>query len=228
MADVRAYRSGMLAAMRLGIADVPGVFLHVYSRLGISDTEAMLLIHLQYFVAREGVSFPTPEQIAARMSTSPDRVMLAVERLMRDGLLTIEDEIDRATGVHSERYELAPLYAKLVSAWEVDGESAVRSGDNGAVLARRETAAARRKDLYSVFESEFARPLSPMEYEMIVGWLDADRHSEALILAALKEAVFAGKVHFRYIDKILVEWKKNRIETPEEARAYTERFRGGR
>jgi len=47
-------------------------------------------------------------------------------------------------------------------------------------------------------------------------------------LAGLKEAVFAGKVHFRYIDRILLEWSRNRIKTVEQAKEYAQRFRSGR
>jgi DNA replication protein len=186
------------------------------------------------------------------MSTTPDRVLAAIERFVREGFVTIEDDVDAATGVRSERYDLSPLHERLVGAWEEETDSygfarAVGGGDEyepdaaasshreaAAAAASspsprpRETAASRRKDLFTVFESEFARPLSPMEYETIVGWLDQDRYSDSLIMTALKEAVFAGKVHFRYIDRILMEWQRNRITTPEEAKAYTERFRGGR
>ncbi|MNI86948.1 DNA replication protein DnaD [compost metagenome] len=65
-----------------------------------------------------------------------------------------------------------------------------------------------------------------MELEMISGWLDQDRFPEDLILAALKEAVFAGKVHFRYIDRILLEWQRNRVLTVEQAKEHRQKFRG--
>lgn len=81
-------------------------------------------------------------------------------------------------------------------------------------------------NLYSIFEQEFARPLSPMEYETITGWIERDRYPEPLIVLALKEAVFAGKVNFRYIDRILLEWQRNSIRTVEQAKAYAQRFRG--
>lgn len=57
--------------------------------------------------------------------------------------------------------------------------------------------------------------------------MDQDRYPEELIRMALKEAVFAGKVHFRYIDRILLEWSRNRVRSAEDARAYTQKFRGG-
>lgn len=240
------YASGMLGALRLGAVPVPGVLLRCYARMGLSEIEAMLIIHLMYFTQHEHVFFPTPEQLAERMSTPPDRVLAAIERLVRDRVIAIEDDMDPATGVRSERYNLMPLYERLAVVWASEPDFAAASEDYwqaeeqiasasaqvptpGAEYASgRETSAARRRDLFTVFENEFGRALSPLEYETIVGWLDQDQYSDALIMAALKEAVFAGKVHFRYIDRILLEWKRNGITTPEEAKAYTERFRGDR
>jgi len=57
--------------------------------------------------------------------------------------------------------------------------------------------------------------------------VDQDSYPEDLILLALKEAVFAGKVHFRYIDRILLEWSRNRVKTVEDAKAHIQKFRTG-
>ncbi len=62
-------------------------------------------------------------------------------------------------------------------------------------------------EIYSIFEHEFARTISPMEYEIIHAWLEKG-FSEELILGALKEAIYNGVTSLRYIDKILYEWQK--------------------
>ncbi len=41
----------------------------------------------------------------------------------------------------------------------------------------------------------------------------------------MKEAVFAGKLSIRYIDRILLEWKKKNITTPQAAQKQGEQFR---
>ena len=69
-----------------------------------------------------------------------------------------------------------------------------------------------KSNIYSVFESELGRTLSPIEYELINGWLECN-YKEEIILAALKEAVFNGVNNFRYIDKILSEWSKKGIDS---------------
>ena len=67
-------------------------------------------------------------------------------------------------------------------------------------------------NIYSTFEKELGRSLSPIEYELIAGWLDLN-YKEEIILAALKEAVFNGVNNFRYIDRILFEWNKKGVDS---------------
>lgn len=68
-----------------------------------------------------------------------------------------------------------------------------------------------RKDIYEEFEREFGRTLSPMEYEIISGWIESGISND-LMLAALKETVFNGVNNLRYVDKILYEWNKKGIK----------------
>ena len=62
-------------------------------------------------------------------------------------------------------------------------------------------------DIYSLFEREFGRTLSPFEYELINKWIEKGV-SEETIKEALKEAVLNGVRNFKYIDKIIYEWSK--------------------
>jgi DNA replication protein len=68
------------------------------------------------------------------------------------------------------------------------------------------------KDIFTIFESEFGRTLSEMDYEIIKAWLDKG-YTEELILGALKEAVYNGVTSLRYIDKVLFEWQKKGFKT---------------
>ena len=70
----------------------------------------------------------------------------------------------------------------------------------------------KKNDIYEEFETEFARPITSMEYEIINAWLEHN-YSEELIIGALKEAVYNGVRNLRYIDKILYEWNKKGFKT---------------
>lgn len=72
-----------------------------------------------------------------------------------------------------------------------------------------------KEDIFSIFESNFGRTLSNMDYEIINAWIDKG-FSEDLIIAALKEAVYNGVANLRYIDKVLYEWNRKGIKTPED------------
>ena len=70
-------------------------------------------------------------------------------------------------------------------------------------------------DIFSAFEHEFARTLSPMEYELINAWINSGINEE-LIIGALKEATYNGVSNLRYIDKIIYEWGKKGFKNMED------------
>lgn len=65
----------------------------------------------------------------------------------------------------------------------------------------------KKTDIYSIFEKEFGRTITGIEYEIINAWLEKN-YSEEMIIGALKEAVYNNVKNLRYIDKILYEWNK--------------------
>lgn len=234
------FEQGMLLALREGYIGVSGLLLRTYASLDLSEVDMMLIIHLLYFKEKEQTDFPTIEQLQTRLSAAPDVMFQSLQKLMSEGWIAIDEEIDPQTGIHYERYNLSGVYEKLAGACtslHSSGALQVRSDGplrplSGAAAAAQAAAAGEEQqpdemaELFSTFEREFGRLLSPMECETIAGWLDKDRYPVALIYAALKESVFAGKVHFRYIDRILLEWKRHEVRTPEDAKAYAARYRG--
>lgn len=139
--------------------------------------------------------------------------------MVRGGYLRIEEEVD-AKGLRCERYSLTPLFSKLASFYLEDKQEEATTIE--MPLQEQEDT---YQNLFHIFEQEFGRPLSPMECETLNQWLDQDGYSSELIIAALREAVFCNKVNFRYIDRILLEWQRNQIHTPEQAVNYSRKFR---
>ncbi len=218
-----------------GAASIPYTLLRSYRALKLSDTEAMLLLQLIAFRQLEQNEFPTIEQLQERIGSSSSVVGQAVQRLMKMGFVAIDEMYDPLTGVQSEKYNLAGLFQKLAlyNATAEEAETAAASDGNpgsggGVASFAAAPSPAGTSNLFVLFEQEFGRPLTPMEYETINGWLDQDQYAEELIRFALKESVFAGKLHFRYIDRILLEWSRNRVTNVEEARLHAQKFRTGR
>ena len=67
-------------------------------------------------------------------------------------------------------------------------------------------------DLFTLFETELGRTISPMEVEIIKEWLH-DGNSEELIKEALKEAIYNNARNLKYIDRILFNWRTKGIKS---------------
>ncbi|UKS30552.1 DnaD domain protein [Paenibacillus sp. HWE-109] len=214
--------AALIASFQEGSVGVPLLLLKHYKAMEVSEIEVMTLIHLISFLEKEKNDFPTTDEIQARMFASPDQVIASLQKLIHEQFIMIDEDTEEFTGIRSERYNLTPLYRKLAK--RVAEEQMARAVSVRPSALADENA----RNIFTTFEKEFARPLTPMELETISGWLDKDMYKEELIMTALKEAVFAGKVHFRYIDRILMEWGRNRVATVDQAKEYSQRFRQSR
>ncbi|MCY9218332.1 DnaD domain-containing protein [Bacillus haynesii] len=196
----------------MGSVNIPNLLFLNYRGLGLNETEFMLLLNIKMHVER-GSFFPTPEEISKTMSIETEQCMNMLRMFIQKGFIYIE-ECEDQNGIKFEKYSLEPLWGKLFELLEMDEQKKLAEQNEGE-----------QKSLYTIFEEEFARPLSPLECETLSIWLDQDHHDAQLIKQALKEAVISGKLNFRYIDRILFEWKKNGVSTVEQAVNYSQRFR---
>lgn len=204
--------AALVDLLHRGSTSVPVMLFTEYRRLGLTEGDVMLLLHILVFQEKEGTPFPTVSQLEERMSISADQIVQRLQKLVRGGFLSIEESVSH-DGLRSERYSLAPLLQQLAASY-LDREPKEDEPTDEAY-----------DNLFQLFEREFGRLLSPMEYEMLTQWLQEDGYPEPLIAAALREAVFCGKLSCRYIDRILLEWQRNNIKTPEEAAEFSRKFR---
>jgi DNA replication protein len=199
--------------MSEGSASIPNMLLKYYKKIGLTDSECMLFIQLHVSI-ESGNYFPTPQELANRMTAAGDEITSMLRSLIGRGLLGMDQYEDKEKGVYFEAYTLQPLWNKLLSSLKEEE------------MAEKESKKEKQEqNVFVLFEKEFGRPLSPMELETLKIWIDEDRQSPELIISALKESVLSAKLNFRYIDRILFEWKKNGINSPEAARMYGEKFR---
>lgn len=205
-------KENILKWVQEGQISFPSVLLTHYKQMNINEEELVLLLHVMAFIEK-GNAFPTPTEISARMTVSSTKCSDLLRRLIQKGLITIEEEYSES-GIRYEKYSIEPLWSKLINQFLMS--------ENKQQTQNQEKM---EMDLYTIFEQEFGRPLSPFECETLTLWLDDDRHEPIIIKAALREAVISGKLNFRYIDRILFEWKKNGIKTIEQAKSYGNKFR---
>ncbi|WP_462412005.1 DnaD domain-containing protein [Neobacillus sp. Marseille-QA0830] len=205
-------KNTLLTWLEQGSITVPALLFSEYRKLNLTETELVLLLNILAFIEK-GNSFPTPEQLSDRMTVSIAECNDSLRRMIQRGFLEIIDEYSNE-GIRYEKYSIKPLWERLI-------EQFLLSNKEGQEAAKKSG----ETDLYTCFEQEFGRPLSPFECESLAMWLDDDHHDPVIIKAALKEAVMSGKLNFRYIDRILFEWKKNGIKTIEQAKNHGRKFR---
>lgn len=170
---------------------IPQLLFFKYQELNMTLEELHFII---YLMNTKDLAF-NPKKFSSDLGTSMPEVLELVNNLVNKDLLSLD--LRKEGNIRNEYLNLDKLYNKL--SFLVINEEKKESSTN----------------LFDVFEKEFGRTLSPIEYELINGWLD-NEFSEELVKAALKEAVYNGVSNLRYIDKILYEWKKKGIKTPED------------
>ena len=182
--------------------------LEAYHSLGITNEEMMFLIHILSF-KQVKEDFPPIQFLQKRMGLSQEETYNLIQSLLDKEMMSIETE-QLASGKSSEAYNLEPLYGKL-----------------DQLDIQKEQAKKRQEDLkeegtiFSIVEEEFGRSLSPIEYQQVAAWFSEDNYSLDMVKNAIKEAVLNGKLNLRYIDRILINWRKqNRSGNEREKASY--------
>ena len=167
---------------------IPNILLKNYRKLNITDSELIVLVYL----INTDISF-NPKQIAKDLNFDLSEIMNVITSLTEKGILKI-DIINKK--VREEVINLEELYKKL-----------------GFIVVNDEIKE-NSNNIFDIFEKEFGRTLSPMDYEIITDW--QKNYNDEIILLALKEAVFNGVNNLRYIDKILIDWNKKGIKNEQD------------
>lgn len=184
---------------------IPTELFTAYKQLGLHEIDVIILLQIYRFQL-EGNEFPTPQEISMVVTIPENQLLDHLRRLIQRNMLEIK-ELNNEQNQLSEAYSLDPLWNKLFDKKQTNN----MDHHEGTI--------------FILFEQEFGRPLSPFEIETINAWLDEDDMAPALIKAALRESVLMGKLNFKYIDRILREWKRKGIHTVEQARESSKSFR---
>ena len=168
---------------------IPRILFQNYKNVGLTDQELIILIYIL-----NTSSIFNPKQISNELNISLNDVMTAMENMASKGVTKLE--LKKIGNVRNEYINLEGLYEKLTF----------------KILNKEEE---KKTSIYDIFETEFGRTISPMEYEIINAWIENGTSEETIILA-LKEATYNGVNNLRYIDKIISEWSKKGIKTRED------------
>lgn len=174
-----------------------------YKKMNITEKELVFLI----FILNDRLFF-NPKYISESLNWSMPEVLEIIDSLTGKDLIKID--VRKDNNICEEYLNIDNFYEKLAfQLFEKKEEKQIST------------------NLFDSFEKEFGRALSPIEFEIIKGWMEND-FSEEIILEALKEAVYNGVFRLNYIDKILFEWKKKGIKNKKDVLINNKKFKEGK
>lgn len=187
---------------------IPSSVFRNMGKLGITGDEVLVLI----FIINMGPRvLYDPEMISKGTGINRIRVLEVINGLISKGILAIVVKKNGSSKKMEEFISTDLFYEKM--------RGVLLGGTNRANVKMEE-----QTDLFSMFEKEFGRTLSSMEYEIIRGWVSDDMPSD-LVREALREATYNGVSNLRYIEKIILDWKKRGYKSVKDIERARERYK---
>lgn len=189
------------------LLDFNTLLLTTYKELGLNEQEYVLLVLLARLL-KTNPSGWTFSDISTHMTIDEANCSVLFINLVERQYITVSSKMDER-GKRFEEYSIAPLFEKI--------ETLLRQQKTQATSTQRE-------EIFSMIEQEFGI-LSPLDIETIHLWMTEDNFDPELIKLAIQEMNSYQIKSIRYIDKILLDWKKKNIKTVEEAKRQLIAFR---
>ncbi|WP_395387104.1 DnaD domain-containing protein [Pediococcus parvulus] len=200
--------------LKAGNTVVSNYLLSNFHQLGLTNDE--LVIYLIIEKQRgQGDLFPSSKLISKETGLTENKVYELLHEMIQNKLMEIKT-VKHADGKSYDQYSFERLFEKLL-----------QSASNEVQAQKQETNKVTRETVFAQIESEFGRPLSPIEYETINQWLTDDHYAPEMISLALKEAVLSQAYSLRYMDRILLNWEKRNLTTVKQVQKEENRQRNG-
>ena len=159
-----------------------------YKKLGLNENELSIILVTNSLI-QKGVQFITPDIIALKMTLEFNEIDTCFTNLIKKDILTLE-------GKNGIQISIEPLKKKLIEIFYEEMKKEAPSSQNKE-----------QNDIFVLFETEFGRALSQFEVNTIKDWFEQGNNA-ATIKEALNVATLAKVKTIRYIDKVLLEWKR--------------------
>lgn len=159
-----------------------------YKKLGLNENELSIILVTNSLI-QKGVDFITPDIIALKMTLDFQEIDTCFTNLIKKDILTLE-------GSEKLHISIEPLKKKLISIFYDEIKKETSNPTNKE-----------QDDIFVLFETEFGRALSQFEVNTIKDWFEQG-NTATTIKEALNVATLAKVKTIRYIDKVLLEWKR--------------------
>ena len=167
---------------------IKNYLIEVAHELSLDLNDLLLLI---YFTNQEVPTFDL-ENIKHNIYLSEDEAISSYDKLLELNLIESKD-IKNKEGIMEQIISTDNILKYVTNDIQKDIKKEIKN------------------NIFEEIENEFGRTLSPMEFEVVNGWLD--KYDESLIHEALKEAVLSNAKSFRYITRILEAWTEKGMKT---------------
>lgn len=178
---------------------IPKYVIKECSKFDLTLDEFLLLIYLY----NKNNMIYDPELLSNELGLTIDNVLIGIDSLTTKGLVSL-DSFTNSNNILEEKINLDVFYDKLTM----------------SIINELNEEEESNNDIFSLIEKEFERKLKPVEQERVIS-LQQD-YSDELIKEALNEAVLAGTLDIRTIDKVLFDWKRQGVKTVDDIKKLKE------
>lgn len=182
-----------------------------YNELGLSEADLIILIKLIYENEHSDKQ-PSIQYLCQGTAMKEREVTGIIQHLIQLDLLNLSVQKDE-NGRFAEFMDLEGFYQSLAKLLDENKQN-----------KQQTKAQIDFKSLFQLIESTFGRPLSPIEIDTLNQWIDVDQHDISVIQAAVNEAISQDKLSFKYIDRILLNWKKHDVKTVDDSKVISQQY----
>ncbi|MGX7108558.1 DnaD domain-containing protein [Facklamia miroungae] len=199
--------------MKTGYTMVPNLLIDHFGQLGLNSNEFLFITYLLKQI-NQSQSADTIINLSNQFAWESDLLYETLNSLLDKNYLNIELVPDEE-GKQTDHYTLRPLFDKLD---ELIAEQKTKHTPSRPTIQPKSDQQIKAGQLIQLFEEEFGRSLSSVELEMLHQWIQKEGYQPDLVHQALKEAAIRQVFNLKYIDRILLNWQKQNIQTVDEAR----------
>ena len=163
-----------------------------YKKIGLSDDEYILL-SITYELVQTGTKFVNPSDLALLCGFTTTKIDVVYSGLIAKNY--ISNEFSSTGSIYTS---FDGIVKKLLEC--LDDEVGHQQAKNKKNVALKD-------EVLTYMETFFARPLSPLEFDVIQSWKSKNYEFE-LIKAACEVALKSNNKSIRYIDTIIFEENK--------------------
>ena len=201
--------------IRAGQTTVSNLLVHHYKQLGMSTAQLVLYLQFKSYQDR-GTMNPDVRVIAKNLGTTETQVFNQLHQMMVNHLVK-QGMRQQPDGKEDAIYDFTPLLDKLALL-----------EDQTTATAQEEASQNSRQQVFATLESEFGRPLSSMEMQIVNDWLDKDDYSAVMIKLALRQAVMNSALNLQYMERILQSWARQGLRTEHDINEHERQFENRR